>query len=78
MKQGSGNSRVGDTKVEPRAHAIRPAGVAQLGQAQGNHAQDSPGRRLDPTEAIHKGRGYEAPPLAGCTPHHSGSQGRHR
>lgn len=78
MRQGRNTSHLDDYKIEPKAMAIRPAGVAQMGSAQGNHAQDAPGRTLNPTEKMHQGRGFEAPPLAGCKPHHSGSQGKYR
>lgn len=78
MKQGRRVSHMGESKTEPKSMAIRPAGVAQMGSAQGNHAQDAPGRTLNPTEKMHQGRGFEAPPLASCEPHKAGSQGRYR
>lgn len=64
-------------KVEPRAMAINPAGVSQIGQALGNHATDTPHTLHGAQEAIHAGRGFNAPHDAGRTVHHQGSQKRH-
>ena len=77
MKQGSGiNSRDGSRKIEPRSHAINPAGVSQIGSAMGNHATDT-GKILHGSSiSMDAGRGFEAPRDAGRTTHHSGSQGR--
>lgn len=63
-------------KVEPKAHAINPAGVSQIGSAMGNHATGV-GKVLNGASvSIDRGRGFEAPKDSGRTIHHSGSQGR--
>ena len=76
MRQGSGTSTMSGRKTEPRAHAISPAGVSQIGSAMGNHATDT-GKILHGSSiSIDKGRGFEAPKDSGRTIHHGGSQGR--
>ena len=77
MKQGSASSSgPGSRKVEPRARAVNPAGVSQIGSALGNHATDTQGKILHgASEELYKGKGFEAP-KTGTTIHHSGSQGR--
>jgi len=75
MKQGSGHNSNSGRKTEPRPMAINPAGVSQIGEALGNHATES-GKKLDPQESMHAGRGFSAPKDDGRTVHHSGSQGR--
>ena len=79
MKQGSGiTSRDGARKIEPRAHAINPAGVSQIGSAMGNHSTDSQGKILHGSSiSIDAGRGFSPPRDAGRTVHHTGSQKRH-
>jgi len=73
-------------KVEPRAHAMNPGGVAQFGQSQGAHVtgKRESSYRGDPLRA---GRGYQNPvgpasmalsdPGAGRTIFHCGSQDQH-
>lgn len=69
MKQGTGNSRPGDQKREPIAHAVDVCSVADIGNQQ---------RYIRGTSReLYEGRGYEAP-MAGTDTHHSGSQGKHR
>lgn len=68
MKQGSGTSKSGSTKVEPKPRAVNPGAVNQLG----NHV--GPARAV---ENLYEGRGLKAP-MAGETQHKSGSQGKHR
>lgn len=76
MKQGSGKSTMSEQKREPIAHAMNPAGVAQIGSAMGNHATGQ-GKILNGASvSIDRGRGFEAPKDAGRTVHHGGSQGR--
>lgn len=76
MKQGSGNNSASGRKTEPRAHAINPAGVSQIGSAMGNHATDT-GKILHGSSiSMDAGRGFEAPKDSGRTIHHGGSQGR--
>jgi len=75
MKQGTASYTKSDHKVEPKAHAISPKGVSQIGTA------------VDPkaVEAVNKGAGYHGPthqpqrpgPGGGRTVHHCGSQGKH-
>lgn len=75
MKQGRASVHSsGSQKTEPRSMAINPGGVAQIGEALGNHVTDST-KRLDPVEAMHQGRGYKAPSIPSTT-HRGGSQGR--
>jgi hypothetical protein len=66
----------GSMKREPIAHAMNPAGVAQIGSAMGNHATGV-GKILNGASvSIDRGRGFEAPKDAGRTVHHGGSQGK--
>ena len=67
MKQGSGNSHMGDTKREPIVHAYNPGGVSEIGCAVAKNP--SP---------LHEARGFTAPPPVAETTHHCGSQGKHR
>lgn len=66
MKQGTGNSSIGDRKVEPRSKAVNVPAVAEMGQ---QYVRTS-------SLKLYSGRGYEAP-MAGSTVHHCGSQGKH-
>lgn len=63
MKQGSGNSSRGDTKVEPRSHGVNVGAVSRIGLQQ---------IRSNP-QPLYEGRGVEAPKAA-TTVHKSGSQ----
>ena len=67
MKQGTANSRPGDQKREPIAHAVSPAAVSELGIHQ-VRATSLP---------LYEGRGLEAP-MQGTTSHPTGSQGKHK
>jgi hypothetical protein len=60
-------SRVGDTKVEPKSHAVNVEYVANCGIQQVT---------LDPVP-MYEGRGLEAP-MVSQTTHRSGSQGKHK
>ena len=76
MKQGSGNSRSGDTKPGVQVHAINPRAVAQIGSQIGNHVMDR-GRILKGgIEDVHNGRGFVSPGPNSCATHKAGSQGR--
>jgi hypothetical protein len=66
----------GSRKIEPRAHAMNPAGVAQIGSAMGNHATDTGKILHGASVSMDRGRGFEAPKDAGRTVHHGGSQGK--
>jgi hypothetical protein len=67
MKQGRATtSVVGSTKVEPNSKAVNVEAVAEIG-LQYVRANSAP---------MYEGRGLEAP-MAGCTTHVSGSQGKH-
>lgn len=76
MKQGSGNSSNAGRKVEPRSHAVSPAGVSQIGTARGNHATDTAKILHGSSQPMYEGRSFEAPHDVGRTVHHGGSQGR--
>lgn len=76
MKQGSGNSRMGQTKVEPKSRAMNPGAVGQIGIALGTHVTEE-GEVHGAAEKMHTGRGYHAPKVE-CGNHPSGSQGKHR
>ena len=68
MKQGQASTSVlGSTKVEPKAHAVNPGAVSEMGMQVIRHSQIP----------IYEGRGLEAP-MAGCESHAAGSQGRHK
>lgn len=67
MKQGSGNSRTGDTKREPISRAVNPGGAAQLGTAV-----------ISNPTPLYAGRGYTAPAPAKVDSHPAGSQGKHK
>lgn len=67
MKQGTGNSRMGDTKVEPKSTAIGVGAVSRIGGAYVYTKTPSP---------MTEGRGFKAP-MGSCTSHKSGSQGKH-
>ncbi len=62
--------------MEPKAHAINPAGVSQIGQAMGNHATGEGKILHGASVTMDRGRGFEAPKDSGRTIHHGGSQGR--
>ena len=66
MKQGTGNSRMGATKVEPKPRAVSPGAVSDLGIHQ----------LRTRSEPLYQGRGYKAP-MAGTSAHKSGTQGKH-
>jgi hypothetical protein len=79
------NSR--NPKVEPRARAMNPGGVGQLGQAQGTHVTNHSESPYRGENLIGK-RGYEPPGMisdpvkavgvgGGRTVHHCGAQGTH-
>jgi hypothetical protein len=65
MKQGTGTSRMGATKVEPMSKAVNPGKVADMGLQQ---------VRMRPHKDL--GRGYKAP-MAESSTHKAGSQGKH-
>ena len=67
MKQGSGNSRKGDSKVEPKPHSIGVGAVSRIGSQYVYTAPATP---------MHAGRGYKAPMHSQAT-HKGGSQGKH-
>lgn len=66
MKQGTGNSRMGDMKVEPKSRAVNPGAVSDLGVHQIRTR----------SEPLYAGRGYKAP-MVGASTSKSGSQGKH-
>ena len=77
MRQGSASSSgPGSRKIEPRAHAVSPGGVSQIGESLGNHATDVTKNLHGASIDMYKGRGFEAPHDAGRTVHHGGSQGK--
>lgn len=67
MKQGTGNSRPGDQKREPIAHAVSVAAVSEIGiqQVRNNSLP------------LYEGRGLEAP-MVGTDTHPTGSQGKYK
>lgn len=67
---------MGSTKVEPKPHAVNPEAVSRLGNMQGNHATDVGDMRFK-SVPLYEGRGLKAP-MANCTSHKAGSQGKHR
>lgn len=67
MKQGTGKSMMGATKVEPKPKAVSVDRVAALGQQTVRTRAPSP---------MFKSEGYKAP-MMGQTRHKSGSQGKH-
>lgn len=67
MKQGSGNSSMGDQKREPVSHAVDPGAVSQIGVHEVNYVK----------VPLYTGRGFEAP-MAGSEVHPCGSQGKHK
>lgn len=75
MNQGRASvSGPADRKVEPKSTAVNPGGVANLGLAQGNHAD---GKDFTPRiTPLYAGRGYEAPAIT-STSHKCGSQGKY-
>jgi len=76
-KQGRAHiSGPGSRKIEPRAHAVSPAGVSQIGEALGNHATDTGKILHGASKPLYEGRGFEAP-MKGTTIHHGGSQKRY-
>jgi hypothetical protein len=84
VKQGRASRDVSESwKREPRAKAIVPAGVAQLGQRQGNHITERGSTSYGGVDMA-GGKGYEPPkgPAAssgvggGRDIHRAGSQGR--
>jgi hypothetical protein len=80
MKQGKATySGPGARKVEPKPHAMSPAGVAQMGKATGGmiHGEGSVTSR-NTSVSMYDGKGYKAPMVSGRQVHSTGSQGRHR
>lgn len=79
MRQGQASRNVREsTKVEPKANAINPRAVGQIGTTLGNHITER-GETMSPdkvAERMHKGRGFQAPHDAGRTIHQGGSQRR--
>jgi len=69
MKQGSGNSRPGDAKVEPRARAVSVDKAANIGV--------QIVRTQPPTKSLHTGRGYSAPRNKSESTSNRGSQGKY-
>ena len=77
MKQGhASSSGPASRKVEPRAMAMSPAGVSQIGEALGNHATDTGKILHGSSKSMYAGKGFEAP-KSGMTVHHGGSQRKH-
>jgi hypothetical protein len=68
MKQGTGNSSMRGGKTDPEPNAVSPAAVSEIGVHQ-VHNGSGP--------QMYQGRGLEAP-MAGCTTHEHGSQGKHK
>jgi hypothetical protein len=76
MKQGKASSSgVRGTKVEPTTKALNPGGVANMGNAIGNHATDTGTFRPQPTP-LNAGRGFTSPGI-GNKRHRGGSQGKY-
>ena len=81
-------THVSAPKVEPRAHAKNPGGVAQYGSAIGNKATSVRGETSYRGDPVNIGRGYEPPGMisdpvkavgvgGGRTVYHCGSQDTH-
>ena len=75
-------------KVEPKAHAKNPGGVAQYGSAVGNKVTSVTGHTPYRGDPVNIGRGYQPPGMisdpvkavgvgGGRTIHHCGSQSTH-
>lgn len=74
MKQGRASVNVtAGTKVEPRSRAVNPAYAGTIGTMLGNHGDEGDMRPKVPQ--MYEGRGLSAP-MAGCTTHKAGSQGK--
>jgi hypothetical protein len=61
---GYGMSKVRNVrapKVEPKARAVNPGGVAQLGQKQGNHITDRRSATNYTGDELIRGKGYMPP-----------------
>lgn len=65
MKQGRASVNASDPKREPISHPVSVAAVSELGAHVGRN----------PPGAIHSAPGVQAP-VAACTVHRSGSQGK--
>lgn len=78
MKQGSGNSRMGDTKPATRTHAVSPAYTGQIGTSHGNHVPERAAPLSGGLKPMYSGRGFSAPSPVSTTTHRGGSQGRHK
>lgn len=66
MKQGTANSKTGNQKSEPIAHAVSPGAASEIGVQQ-----------IRTTSLpLYEGRGLEAPTQS-ITSHRTGSQGKH-
>jgi hypothetical protein len=78
MKQGRASRDVSESHAvtRPKAMAIGPGGVGQLGNMQGSHvtSHDDTSYR---GEKLHAGRGFMAPPLKSVKTSNRGSQGRY-
>lgn len=76
MKQGRAtHSGMGSTKTEPVSRAVPAAYPGRMGVMQGNHA-DTGTIRVQ-SIPMYEGRGLQAP-MAACTIHKAGSQGKNR
>ena len=78
MRQGRANRDVSESHAvtRPRAHAINPGGVGQLGEMQGSHVTsdtDSSYRG----EELYKGKGFGPPAVKSMKTTNNGSQGRY-
>jgi hypothetical protein len=67
MKQGTGNSKAGDRKVEPKSKAKNPGKVADIGM-----------QVVRSRQHVDLGRGEKAPAPQSSSTSKSGSQGKHR
>jgi hypothetical protein len=84
VKQGTGNRKAGDQKVEPRGKFVNPGAVSYLGNKLGNHA-DNKDMTLKPTPfnagSVPRGSspgGFgKQGPGAGRNIFKSGTQGKH-
>lgn len=86
MKQGKASRDVSESyKRDPRANAMNPKGVSQIGTSLGDHVTDKSRTLRHVPEPLHAGRGFMSPLGArgsagvgkgGRTLHPKGSQGR--
>lgn len=76
MRQGRASRDNNDgRKVEPRPRAIVPAGVAEIGIAQGNHVTDHGSTGYGGVN-MYGGRGFKSPRDRSVEIHRGGSQGK--